>query len=37
MEFNINKCKVMHLGHNNPGHKYTVGGSEKERDIGVES
>ncbi len=40
MEFNINKCKVMHLGHNDPGHKYTVEGSElgskeQERDIGV--
>jgi ribonuclease P/MRP protein subunit RPP40 len=30
----------MHLGHNNPGHKYTMGGTElgsteQERDIGV--
>ncbi len=45
MELNINMCKVMHLGHNNPGHKYTMGGAElggaelgsteQERDIGV--
>jgi hypothetical protein len=24
MEFNIKKCKIMHLGHNNPGHVYTM-------------
>jgi hypothetical protein len=40
MEFNVGKCKVMHFGHNNPAHKYTMGGAElgeteEERDIGV--
>jgi hypothetical protein len=40
MEFNIKKCKVMHFGHNNPVHRYSMGGvelgvTEEERDIGV--
>jgi hypothetical protein len=40
MEFNIKKCKIMHLGHNNPGHVYTMKNqqletTEIERDIGV--
>ncbi len=41
MAFNIKKCKVMHLGHNNPGQAYSRRGqaleeSTEERDIGVE-
>ena len=40
MEFNIKKCKVMHLGHNNTKQVYTMKGqqlevTEEERDIGV--
>jgi hypothetical protein len=40
MEFNVKKCKVMHVGHNNRKHVYTMGGqqleeTEEERDIGV--
>jgi hypothetical protein len=40
MEFNVNKCKVMHVGHNNEKHIYTMNGqqlaeTEEERDIGV--
>ena len=25
MEFNIGKCKIMHLGHNNPRNSYSMG------------
>ena len=40
MEFNVDKCKVMHIGQNNPGHTYTMGGVDlivtaEERDLGV--
>jgi hypothetical protein len=37
MEFNIKKCKVMHLGHNNTEQAYFMEGQllEVERDIGV--
>jgi len=40
MEFNVSKCKVMHVGHNNERHPYTMKGqqlaeTEEERDIGV--
>jgi ribonuclease P/MRP protein subunit RPP40 len=40
MEFNIKKCKVMHVGFNNQKYKYTMNGeklevTEEERDIGV--
>jgi hypothetical protein len=40
MEFNVKKCKVMHLGFNNPGHTYSMNNqqlatTEDERDIGV--
>jgi len=40
MQFNIKKCKVMHVGHNNRRYQYTMGGemlevTEEERDIGV--
>jgi hypothetical protein len=38
MEFNVKKCKVMHLGYNNPGQNYTMNNqqlapTEQERDI----
>ena len=40
MELNQAKCKVMHLGRNNPRFKYRMGGeelaeTEEERDLGV--
>ncbi len=40
MEFNVNKCKVMYVGHNNEKHIYSMKGqqlaeTEEERDIGV--
>jgi ribonuclease P/MRP protein subunit RPP40 len=40
MAFNIKKCKIMHLGFNNPGQEYTMDGQVleetcEERDIGV--
>lgn len=40
MAFNVTKCKVMHLGRNNPQAEYTMSGgkleaSDAERDIGV--
>jgi ribonuclease P/MRP protein subunit RPP40 len=40
MEFNLLKCKVMHLGHNNPQHDYLMDGQRlehttEENDIGV--
>ena len=40
MSFNVAKCKVMHVGHNNPGYDYKMGGvtlqtTSEERDIGV--
>ena len=40
MEVNIKKCKIMHLGHNNPCHLFTMKNqqletTETERDIGV--
>ncbi len=40
MEFNVKKCKVMHLGHNNMAQEYYMNGhklevTEEERDIGV--
>ena len=40
MEFNVNKCKIMHLGYNNPKISYSMGGSnleetEEEKDLGV--
>ena len=40
MEFNVDKCKIMHIGHSNPKHTYTMDGSElststAERDLGV--
>ena len=40
MEFNVKKCKVMHLGRRNPIHGYTMNGTplqvcNGERDIGI--
>ena len=40
MEFNVDKCKIMHLGATNPKHTYTMGGTNlavtsEERDLGV--
>ena len=40
MEFNIDKCKIMHLGHSNPKDSYVMGNTElatttEERDLGV--
>ncbi len=40
MSFNVSKCKVMHVGRNNPEYEYTMRGQklemmDEERDIGV--
>ena len=40
MEFNVDKCKIMHLGNQNPKHAYTMDGTnltitKEERDLGV--
>ena len=40
MEFNVSKCKVMHIGRNNPKHQYYMKGqplvtTEEEKDVGV--
>ena len=40
MEFNEEKCKIMHIGRNNPRYKYSMNGvelsvTEEERDLGV--
>ena len=40
MEFNVDKCKIMHLGHNNPKNPYRMGEAtlettEEEKDLGV--
>jgi ribonuclease P/MRP protein subunit RPP40 len=40
MAFNISKCKIMHVGRNNPEYEYTLRGTalsktDEERDIGV--
>jgi len=40
MKFNVQKCKIMHFGRNNPHYIYTMGGQrlvvvEEEKDVGV--
>ena len=40
MEFNVDKCKIMHMGRSNPQHAYSMDGAEltktvKEKDLGV--
>ena len=40
MEFNVQKCKIMHLGHDNPRKVYSMDGkvlstTEEEKDLGV--
>jgi len=40
MEFNVDKCKIMHLGRLNPGNTYTMEGANlsvttDEKDLGV--
>ena len=40
MSFNVQKCKVMHVGHTNPGHDYhmsdvNLATTKEERDLGV--
>ena len=40
MRFNISKCKVLHMGNNNPEYEYTLDGvkinrAEEEKDLGV--
>ena len=41
LPFNADKCKIMHIGNNNPGYGYTMGGHHsldtisKEKDLGV--
>ena len=40
LPFNTSKCKVLHLGHNNPCHQYKMNGQklqmiEEEKDLGV--
>ena len=40
LPFNADKCKIMHIGNNNPGYGYTMGGHpldtiSKEKDLGV--
>ena len=40
MKFNVNKCKVMHLGYNNTSYEYSMNDevlidTEEERDLGV--
>jgi hypothetical protein len=40
MAFNVAKCKIINLGHDNLGHTYTMNGqqlgkTDEERDIGV--
>ena len=40
MEFNVDKCKIMHIGRTNPKHSYNMGGTNlavttEEKDLGV--
>ena len=41
MEFNLDKCEVMHFGRSNTGRKYTINGRtlqsiDRQRDLGVQ-
>ena len=41
MQFNVAKCKVMHIGRHNPRHQYTMDGEplqsvSVEKDIGIQ-
>ena len=40
MSFNVNKCKVMHIGYDNPNHQYNLNGeilssTTEEKDLGI--
>ena len=40
MQFNVDKCKIMHMGRTNPAYEYTMDGkklqeTKEEKDIGV--
>jgi len=35
MKFNKGKCRVLHLGKNNPMHQYRLGADLLERDLGI--
>jgi len=40
MAFNISKCKIMHVGRNNPRYEYSMNGvrletTDEEKDVGV--
>ena len=40
MNFNVNKCSILHFGYNNPRHQYLMGGKqleskEEEKDLGI--
>ena len=40
MEFNVEKCKILHIGSNNPKHKYSMDEKElietvEEKDLGI--
>ena len=40
MEFNVKKCKILHVGRSNPEHEYRMAGQvlekvEEEKDIGI--
>ena len=40
MEFNVEKCKILHIGNNNPKHKYSMDEKElmetvEEKDLGI--
>ena len=41
MQFNVTKCKRLHIGHKNLRHKYTMSDQElknstRERDLGIQ-
>ena len=40
MDFNVEKCKVMHIGRSNPGYKYLMNNHvlqevKQEKDLGI--